>query len=137
VGQVATPVDIGSILLGGKAMKTQVGSKVHPWYKGTHEWRVRGIGQLKQPIGYSDPEQGKVSYDPKVMLLEDEKVGKVLWFPYWMATDKTKGRMKWGQRPPILEEKILLKLMKDAMKKGLLSEKFRQDLYRELQLVLK
>jgi hypothetical protein len=118
-------------------MKTAVGSTVHPWYKGTHEWRVRGIAQLKQPIEYPDLEQGKVSYDPKIMLLEAESIGKVLWFPYWMATDKTKGMMKWGQRPPVLEERVFLKLMKDAIKKGLFSDRFLQDLYRELQLVLK
>jgi hypothetical protein len=118
-------------------MKTAVGSTVHPWYKGTHEWRVRGIAQLKQPIEYPDPEQGNVRYDPKIMLLEAESIGKVLWFPYWMATDKTKGRMKWGQRPPVLEERVFLKLMKDAIKKGLFSERFLQDLYRELQPVLK
>jgi hypothetical protein len=118
-------------------MVTTVGSTVHPWYKGTHEWRVRGIAQLKQSIDYPDPEQGNVSYDPKIMLLESEKVGKVLWFPYWMATSKTKDKMKWGQRPPVLEERVFLKLIKDAIKKGLFSERFRQDLYRELQLVLK
>jgi len=117
-------------------MKTAVGSTVHPWYKGTHEWRVRGIAQLK-PIEYTDPEQGNVRYDPKIMLLESEEAGKVLWFPYWMATDKTKGRMKWGQRPPVLEERVFLKLMRDAIKKGLFSDRFLQDLYRELQLVLK
>ena len=118
-------------------MVTTVGSKVHPWYKGTHEWRVRGIAQLEHPIEYRDAEQGNVSYDPKIMLLEGEKVGKVLWFPYWMATDKTKSRMTWGQRPPVLEERVFLKLMKAAFKKGLFSEKFLRDLYHELQLVSK
>ncbi len=70
-------------------------------------------------------------------MLESEEAGKVLWFPYWMATDKTKGKMKWGQRPPVLEEKVFLKLMREAIKKGLFSEKSLQDLYRESQLVLK
>ena len=62
-------------------MKTKVGSNVHPWYKGVHEWRVRGIAGLKQPIKYDDPVQGTVSYDPKIMLLESDEAGKVLWFP--------------------------------------------------------
>ena len=118
-------------------MKTQVGSKVHPWYKGTHEWRARGIAQLKQPIGYSDPEQGEVSYDPKLMLLENEKVGNVLWFTYWISTNKTKGKSKWGQGPPMLEESVLLDLMRDGIRKGLFSKDFLEKLDRELRLALK
>lgn len=117
-------------------MKTAVGSTVHPWYKGAHEWRVRGIAQLKQPIEYPDSEQGNVSYDPKIMLLEAEGVGKVLWFPYWMATDKTKGRMKWGQRPPVLEERVFFELMKNAVKKGLFSKTLLKRLDRELKSAL-
>jgi len=63
-------------------MKTQVGSRVHSWYKSSHEWEVKGIAGLKKPIKYCDPMQGEVDYDPKIMLLENEAVGKVLWFPY-------------------------------------------------------
>lgn len=72
-------------------MRVKVGSMVHPWYRGTHEWRVKALAELEEPIEYDDPEQGKVKYDPKVMLLESEKHGRVLWFPYWMSTAKTKG----------------------------------------------
>ena len=109
-------------------MKTQVGSKVHPWYKGTHEWRVRGIAQLKQPIEYPDPEQGEVSYNPKIMLLESEKTNKVFWFTYWISTNKTKGKLKWGQGPPMLEESVLLELMKDAINSNWFSEDFIREL---------
>ena len=61
---------------------TEVGSLVHPWYKGTHEWRVKRIAKLRQPVEYHDPVQREVSYDPKIVLLESEKTGKVFWFPY-------------------------------------------------------
>jgi len=54
-----------------------------------------------------------------------------------MATSKTSGKMKWGQRPPMLEESILLGLMKDAIKKGLFSKDFLKKLDRELRLALK
>lgn len=117
-------------------MKTQVGSTVHPWYKGSHEWQIKGIAQLRQPIEYDDPIQGKVRYDPKIMLLENGNIGKVLWFPYWLATSKTKGKMKWGQRPPMLEENAFLELMKDAFQKGFFSKDFLHELNRELRLVL-
>ncbi len=117
-------------------MKTKVGSKVHPWYKGYREWEVKGIAELKKPIEYDDPIQGEVNYDPKVMLLESEKVGNVLWFTYWISTNKTKGKSKWSQGPPILEENVLLELMKDAIKKGLFTEGFLKKLAHELKLTL-
>lgn len=117
-------------------MKTQVGSKVHPWYKGCHEWEVKAIAGLEKPIKYGDPLQGEVNYDPKIMLLEAQGKGKVLWFPYWMATSKTSGKMKWGQRPPMLEESVFLRLVKDAINKGLLSKRFLRKLDHELKLVL-
>lgn len=118
-------------------MKTQVGSKVHPWYKGNHEWEVKGIAEIKHQIKYHDHEQGEVSYDPKIMLLESEKAGIALWFTYWISTNKTKGKLKWGQGPPMLEEDVLLELMKDAIKKGLFSKDFLKKLDRELELALK
>ena len=117
-------------------MSIEIGSIVHPWYKGTHEWQVKRIAELKKPIVYDDPIQITVTYDPKIMLLENERVGKVLWFPYWMATSKTKGKMKWGQRPPILEEDVFLELMKDAIKKGLFSREFLDKLGREIKAAL-
>lgn len=118
-------------------MKTQVRSKVHPWYKGTHEWEVKGIAEPKKPIEYHDHEQGEVSYDPKIMLLESEKAGNVLWFTYWISTNKTKDKLKWGQGPPMLEESVLLDLMRDGIRKGLFSKKFLQELCSEIESGLK
>ena len=118
-------------------MKTKVGSKVHPWYKGNHEWEVKGIAGLEKPIKYDDPMQGEVGYYPKIMLLEGEKVDKVLWFTYWISTNKTKGKSKWGQGPPMLEENVLLDLMRDGVRKGLFSRKFLQELCSEIESGLK
>ena len=115
----------------------KVGDMVHPWYKGNHEWEVKDIAELKQPIEYPDSEQGEVRYDPKIMLLESKKVGKVLWFTYWIATDKTTGKLKWGQGPPMLEERVLLELIKDAIKKKIFSKAFLEGLNNELKTVLR
>lgn len=113
-------------------MKTRVGSTVHPWYKGSHEWEIKGIAELEKPIKYDDPMQGEVNYDPKIMLLEAQGKGKVLWFPYWMSTTKTSGKVKWGQRPSMLEENVLLDLMRGGIRKGLFSKGFLNKLVREL-----
>ena len=103
-------------------VSTKVGSRIHPWYKGTHEWEVKGIAELSHPIEYPDSEQGKVSYDPKILLLGSDKPDeKVLWFAYWIATSKTEGRMKWGQGPPMLEESVLVELLKEVIRQGFLA----------------
>lgn len=118
-------------------MRTTVGSTVHPWYKGVHEWKVKNVAELVKPIEYRDPTQGQVRYDPKMMWLESNKIERVLWFPYWMATSKTKDKMRWGGGSPMLEEGIFLELMKDAIGKGLFSKEFLHKLGRELRSVLK
>jgi len=113
-------------------MVTKESVTVHPWYKGIHEWQVEAIAQLSEPIQYNDPVQGKVSYDPRVLSLESPEHGNVLWFTYWISTNKTQGKMRWGQGSPMLEESVLLNLMKDAIKQGLFTNGFLKGLAREL-----
>ncbi len=119
-------------------MKTTVGSTVHPNYRGTHEWEVRGVAELKQPVMWHDPnpERGHVRYDPKIMLLEAKGVGKVLWFNYWISTSKTGEKMRWGGGPPMLEEDVFLELLKGGINKGLFGKTFLKKLNTELQLAL-
>jgi len=114
-------------------MATTTGSKVHPWYKATHAWQVVDVVRLKQSIRYRDGKQGNVSYDPRIMLLENETKCKVLWFTYWLATDKSKGKLKWGQGSPMLEENALLELMRQAIKSGFFSQDFLKGLANELR----
>ena len=112
-------------------MGTKEGSTVHPWYKGIHEWQVKAIAKLPEPIEYSDPIQGNVSYDPKILWLTSSKHSKVLWFAYWMSTDKTGCKMKWGQGPPMLEQSVLLNLLKEAIKQGFFTKDFFEELAHE------
>jgi hypothetical protein len=112
---------------------TSIGSTVHPWYKGNHEWKVKGVAQLEQPVKYLDGQQGDVNYDPKIMLLEAPAGCSVLWFNYWISTDKTGGKMKWGGGPPIIEEYVLLELMRKAIRNKLLSEDFLKALATEIK----
>lgn len=113
-------------------MKAKVGDTIHPWYKGTHEWRVEAIAKLPQAIEYDDPVQGKVSYDPRVVWLKSPEYSKVLWFAYWISTNKTQGKMKWGQGAPMLEENVLLELLKDAIRQDFFTKNFLRELRREL-----
>jgi len=118
-------------------MVTTEKATVHPWYKGNHEWKVKGIAKLNEPIQYYDLNQGKVSYDPRILLLDSEKTGKVSWFAYWISTDKTKGKLKWGQGPPVLEEDSLLYLLKEAIRQNFFDRDFLKELVNELNKALK
>jgi hypothetical protein len=115
-------------------MPTSIGSTVHPWYKGNHAWKVKGIAQLERSVKYPDEQQGDVGYDPKIMLLESNTGCTALWFNYWISTDKTGQKMKWGGGPPVLEEYVLLELMKKAIKNGLFSQDFLTALAKEIKI---
>lgn len=77
-----------------------------------------------------------MSYDPKILLLDSGKLSKVLWFTYWMATTKTGGKMKWGQGSPMLEQNVLLNLLKEAIKQGFFTKDFLKKLASELDAAL-
>lgn len=114
-------------------MATDVGSIVHPWYKGSHEWQVEGIAEPSHSIIYRDSVQGDVKYCPKILDLRNSKGEKALWFTYWISTRKTGGKLKWGGGSPMLEEHVLLDLLKEAINKGLFSSDFLLELKRELE----
>lgn len=44
--------------------------------------------------------------------------------------------MKWGQRPPVLEETAFLELLDEAVRKGMFSREFLTELDREFSLAL-
>jgi len=117
-------------------MATKIGSKVHPWYKGRHEWEVKNIAELEHPVAYEDDDQGDVSYSPKILLLENKEVGKVLWFAYWLSTDKTNHKFKWGQGPLMLEEDVFIDLMKSAIRQGFFSKHFMKEIGRHIQTAI-
>jgi len=118
-------------------VRTKVGSIVRPRYKGVAEWQVDKISEVLPPIEYADPVQGDVKYAPKIILLHNSQGDKVFWFAYWISTSKTKGNLEWGQRPPMVEENVLLKLLSQAIKQGFFTNDFLRDLNHELQSALK
>lgn len=118
-------------------MKAQVGAKVHPRYKGIANWEINAIAELPEPIKYNDSKLGRVSYCPRIVLLEslDNKL-KALWFAYWIATSQTEGKMKWGQRPGMYEENVLLELLRNAVRQGFFTKDFLTELAHELDQAL-
>jgi hypothetical protein len=114
-------------------MKAKVGDKVHPRYKGIDNWEIKAIAELSGPIKYDDSKLGRVGYCPRIVLLESPgNKFKALWFAYWIATSQTEGKMKWGQRPGMYEENVLLELLQDAFRKNFFSKSFLTKLIREI-----
>jgi hypothetical protein len=117
-------------------MPKEVGDTVHPWYRGVHDWRIKELAKLASPIKYRDAVQGKVGYDPKIMLLASKTAGEVLWFPYWISTKKTREKMRWGGGSSMLEEATFLELMSEAIRKDMLSNRFLRKLVEEIRTKL-
>lgn len=117
-------------------MEAGIGSKVHPWYKGIHEWQVNNLVKLDKPIEYHDDQQGDVKYNPKILKLQTPNGCPVIWFASWLSTDKTKHKMRWGGGSPILEEYAFLELMKKAIKGGLFSDDLLKALAKEIETKL-
>jgi hypothetical protein len=118
-------------------MEAGVGSRVHPRYKGIAEWDVKAIAELPNPIEWgNDSLLGEVSYKPKILWLGCQEYKKVVWFAYWIATSRTKGKVKWGAGPPILEEDTFLELMRSTIQQGFFTKGFLKELKGEIEIAL-
>ena len=118
-------------------MKAKVGTIAHPRYKGIDNWEIKAIAELTEPIKYDDSKLDKVSYCPRIVLLESvSSRSRALWFAYWIATSRTAGKIKWGQRPGMYKENVLLNLLKDAIRQDFFTKRFLKELHSELQRAL-
>jgi len=121
-------------------MKLKVGDKVTPKYKGQiiAEYDVKGIAKLPKPVIYQDDAMGgEVSFNPTIILLESTADGhRELWFPYWIATPRTKGKERYGQFAPMYGEDCFIPLLKEAIRQRFFTKHFIEDLTHELKRVL-
>ena len=113
-----------------------MGDTVTPWYKGVHEWKVKKVATLHEPLEWDDDKHGHVGYDPKILKLESPSLGEVLWFNYWISTDKTQGKMAHGGGPPMVEEPVFLELIREAIRQDMFSREFLKDLKEEILIKL-
>jgi len=116
-------------------METAIGNEVHPRYKNYNEWKVADMVHLDKPVEYHDSHQGDVVYDPAIVQLEASAGCRVFLFNYRISSDETGSKMKWGGGPPVLEEYVLLELLKNAVDRKLFSEDFLQGLAAKLNSI--
>lgn len=119
----------------------KVGDKVSPRYRGAvvTDYEVEKVAKLSQPAVYKDDVMGgEVRFNPTIILLRSTKDGhRELWFPYWIATPRTKGKEKYGQFAPMYGEDCFLPLLKEAIRQGFFSQDFLEELAHELEAALK
>ena len=89
---------------------------------------VRKIARLKEPVKCHSKEVGDVLFSPTIVKIEwdtspyDDKYA--FWFPYWITIA---GKEKYGQFAPMIDEKALLELLKDAIQQDFFSKEFLKD----------
>ena len=82
---------------------------------------VKKVAQLKKSVhGYSQ-EIGETLFNPTLVQIQWENGGHEYWFPYWITI---KGREKYGQYAPMMDEDSLLELLQEAIKKEFFSQNF-------------
>ena len=93
------------------------------------EFTVEKVVQLKDPGTGYNKELGEVIFKPTLVQIRWE--GRCpddeyeFWFPYWITT---KGKEKYGQYAPMMNEGSLLELLQEAIGREFFSENFLHQL---------
>jgi hypothetical protein len=91
------------------------GHKSKSNYWGPYE--VIKVAKLVEPVVCHSDEKGEALFNPTLVKLKWEKPPSTdqheFWFPYWISFA---GKEKYGQFAPMIGEKALLELLKDAIK---------------------
>jgi len=99
------------------------GHKSKSNYWGRYE--VIKIAKLAEPVACFSEVKGEAFFNPTLVKIQWEKPPSKdlheFWFPYWITID---GKEKYGQFAPMLGEKALLELLKDAIKQDFFSRDF-------------
>ena len=94
-------------------------------------YTVRRVVRLNQPVECFSKDKGKALFNPTMVKLEwdipPSGDKNEFWFPYWMTIG---GKEKYGQFAPMIGEKTLLELLKDALRQDFFSEDFLRSLYK-------
>ncbi len=93
------------------------------------EFKVTKVAQLKAPVSAYSDDVGEVLLSPTLVQIHwkgdpDDEYG--FWFPYWITT---KGKEKYGQYAPMMDEHSLLELLEEAIRRGFFSGSFLHQLH--------
>ena len=99
---------------------------VIPKYKGEEirRFRIKKMAKLSKTSEWEDS-RGKIEFDPRMYSAINKDGKKILWLPYWISIN---GKKRYGQSSPIMWEKEFLELFINAIKGGLFSDAFIENL---------
>ena len=108
-----------------------VGQKKEARYWGKFE--VKKVARLKKAIACQCEDIGTAYFDPTIVKIHWEtppsKDKHEFWFPYWINIG---GKEKYGQFAPMIGERALLELLRDAIKQNFFSKSFLRSLGRAI-----
>ncbi|MFC1978184.1 hypothetical protein ACFLWS_08020 [Chloroflexota bacterium] len=105
----------------------KVGQQKQAKYWG--RFSVSKVARVKQPVECDCEEVGTALFDPTIVKIQWEKSpsedNNEFWFPYWITIG---GKEKYGQFAPMIGEKALMELPKDAVEQDFFSKSFLKKL---------
>ena len=102
----------------------QVGQKKKARYWGN--FRVKKVATLAKPQIVHSEEVGEAKFNPTLVQIEwESNLANEFWFPYWITI---KGKERYGQFAPMMDEASLLELLEGAIKQEFFSQTFLQRL---------
>jgi hypothetical protein len=98
------------------------------------DFQVQKVSKLKAPVICESKEVGQVEFMPTLVKIDWATSPSLdkneFWFPYWV---KIKGKEKYGQFAPMIGQKALLELLKEAIKQDFFDKDFLLNLSTSIQ----
>jgi len=113
----------------------QVGQQKKAKYWGRFE--VKKVARLKKPVECHCEEVGTAFFNPTIVKIQWDKSPSddkhEFWFPYWITIG---GKEKYGQYAPMIGEKALLELLRNAIEQDFFTREFLLQLNEMINNVL-
>lgn len=94
-------------------------AKYWGWY------HINKVVELPEPVVFDTPQWGQTRFRPTIAEIQWENGNKEFWFPYWIGPV---GKERFGQYAPMLSEKQLLALLREAIDQEFFSREFLSQL---------
>ena len=103
-------------------------SKAKDW----GNYTAKKVARLRQPVECTSQTKGKALFNPVIVKMEwdtpPSEDKNDIWFPYWITWTEVNGKERYGQYAPMIGEKALLELLRDAIRQNFFSKGFLSDL---------
>lgn len=91
-------------------------------------YTVKKVARINEPVECYSIVKGKALFNPTMVKLEWDKAPSEdkneFWFPYWITWIEVDNKERYGQFSPMIGEKALLELLKDAINQDFFSKNF-------------